>query len=117
MAAEKINILFGKHLKKIRAQKGLNQDDVAAMCGIDPTSISRLERGETNATLTTLFRLSKGLCIPMRDLVDVEQTCYTEMIDDDLIFELRMQLGQLADQEQQFVLEFIQRFVQLKSRS
>ena len=53
----------------------------------------------------------------MRDLVDVEQTCYTEMIDDDLIFELRMQLGQLTDQEQQFVLEFIQRFVQLKSRS
>ena len=50
MAAEDINIAFGKHLRGIRIQLGMNQDDVAAACGIDPTSISRLERGETNAT-------------------------------------------------------------------
>ena len=71
MAAEDINIAFGKHLRGIRIQLGMNQDDVAAACGIDPTSISRLEAAETNATLTTLQRLSKGLCIPLQDLMDL----------------------------------------------
>ena len=35
MAAEDINIAFGKHLRGIRIQLGMNQDDVAAACGID----------------------------------------------------------------------------------
>ena len=49
MAAEDINIAFGKHLRGIRIQLGMNQDDVAAACGIDPTSVSY-----THLTLPTI---------------------------------------------------------------
>lgn len=117
MAAENINIAFGKHLREIRSQLGLNQDDVAAACGIDPTSISRLERGETNATLTTLFRLSKGLKIPLPDLMDIDQFYQPTHIEDDLIEDLRMQLQRVNQQEQQFILNFIKSFVSLKNDS
>ena len=117
MAAEDINIAFGKHLRNIRTQLGLNQDDVAAACGIDPTSISRLERGETNATLTTLLRLSKGLCISMRDLMDVDHFFQVNTVDEDLMGELQSQLRQLTQEEQQFILNFIKSFVALRTNS
>ena len=117
MAAEDINIAFGKHLREIRSQLGLNQDDVAATCGIDPTSIRRLERGETNATLTTLFRLSKGLQIPLPDLMDIDQFYQPPHIEDDMIEDLRMQLQRLNQQEQQFILNFIKSFISLKNGS
>ena len=117
MSAENINIAFGKHLREIRSQLGLNQDDVAAACGIDPTSISRLERGETNATLTTLFRLSKGLQIPLPDLMDIDQFYQPPHIEDDMIEDLRMQLQRLNQQEQQFILNFIKSFISLKNGS
>ena len=117
MAAEEINVIFGKHLKNIRTQLGLNQDDVAAACGIDPTSISRLERGETNATLTTLLRLSKGLSLSMRELMDMNPCYQVHSVDDELLGELRAQLRQLSLAEQQFVLDFIRNFVSLKNSS
>ena len=88
MAAEDINIAFGKHLRGIRIQLGMNQDDVAAACGIDPTSISRLERGETNATLTTLQRLSKGLCIPLQDLMDLREVYQVTVVGEELLGEV-----------------------------
>ena len=117
MAAENISIAFGRHLKNIRIQLGLNQDDVAAACGIDPTSISRLERGETNATLMTMSRLAKGLCIPLRDLLDFNQEYQVFESDEELVTELRTQLRRLTPEEQQFVLECVRNFAALKKRS
>ncbi len=88
MAAEDIHVAFGKYLRGIRIQLGMNQDDVAATCGIDPTSISRLERGETNATLTTLQRLSKGLCIPLQDLMDLREVYPLTVVGEELLGEI-----------------------------
>lgn len=117
MAAEDINIAFGKHLRGIRIQLGLNQDDAAAACGIDPTSISRLERGETNATLTTLQRLSKGLCIPLQDLMDLREVYQVTVVGEELLGEVQSLLGKLSPEEQQFVLNFIRSFVSLRNDS
>ena len=117
MAAEDINIAFGKHLRGIRIQLGMNQDDVAAACGIDPTSISRLERGETNATLTTLQRLSKGLCIPLQDLMDLREVYQVTVVGEELLGEIQSLLGKLNLEEQQFILNFIRSFVSLRNDS
>ena len=112
MAAEDI-----KHLRGIRIQLGMNQDDVAAACGIDPTSISRLERGETNATLTTLQRLSKGLCIPLQDLMDLREVYQVTVVGEELLGEIQSLLGKLSPEEQQFILNFIRSFVSLRNDS
>lgn len=117
MAAEDINIAFGKHLRGIRIQLGMNQDDVAAACGIDPTSISRLERGETNATLTTLQRLSKGLCIPLQDLMDLREVYQVTVVGEELLGEIQSLLGKLSPEEQHFILNFIRSFVSLRNDS
>ena len=77
-------------------------------CGIDHATASRLERSEINATLTDLMRLSKGLCIPLRDLIDM--LCQAGTVDEKLVGDLRPQLRLPTLKEQQFVLDFIRSF-------
>ena len=108
---------FFKRIRISTFGNGMNQDDVAAACGIDPTSISRLERGETNATLTTLQRLSKGLCIPLQDLMDLREVYQVTVVGEELLGEIQSLLGKLSPEEQRFILNFIRSFVSLRNDS
>ena len=62
--------LFGQNLKKVRESKGLSQIDLASLCYMEKSSISRLENGRTNATLTTIIALSSALEIHPKDFFD-----------------------------------------------
>lgn len=52
---------FGITLKKYRTNFGISQEELALRCGLDRTFISLLERGKRNATIVTLFKISKTL--------------------------------------------------------
>jgi len=67
---EKLLISFGNHLAKTRKSKGLSQEKLAFTASVSLSQISRLERGLINPTLSTLFALSKGLDIPLKELTD-----------------------------------------------
>lgn len=57
-----IRIAFAIQIKKIRAQKGLTQKDVAEKMGIGWTSYQRIENPRrTNPTLSTIRRLEEVL--------------------------------------------------------
>ena len=62
--------LFGLNIKKIREEKGLSQNDLASLCNIEKTGISRIENGRTNITLKTVTLLSKYLEVELKDLFD-----------------------------------------------
>lgn len=64
--------LFGESLKRIRESKGLSQIDLASLCYMEKSSISRLENGRTNATLTTIIVLSSALEIHPKEFFDFE---------------------------------------------
>lgn len=51
----------GKRIKAIRVEKKITQQDLADLCGYDISSLSRLEAGRANATLSTLDIVSKAL--------------------------------------------------------
>ena len=53
----------GKRIKAIRLEKKITQQDLADLCGYDISSISRLEAGRANATLSTLHIVSNALGI------------------------------------------------------
>lgn len=52
---------LGHHLKAIRTSKGLSQEEVAYRADIPINQVGRIERGEVNTTVSTLFALAKGL--------------------------------------------------------
>jgi len=52
---------FGKHLRSIRLEKKLSQEELADKAGMHFTYISQIERGERNPSLVNLERLAKAL--------------------------------------------------------
>lgn len=68
---------FGLALRKLRQEKGLSQEALAASSGFHRTYISLLERGIKSPSLTTLDRLSQALGISLGQFVNSIETMTT----------------------------------------
>ena len=66
------NLPFGEHLEKIRKAKKLSLRDVADMCSLDNSNISKIEKGKINITLGTIIELAKGLGVHPKELLDYD---------------------------------------------
>lgn len=69
MKEQKAFKVFGKVLQDFRHKKGISQETLADQAGLDRTFISRLERGLTQPSLTSLLALSKALDVPAHSIV------------------------------------------------
>ena len=58
----------GSKLKEIRQQKLISQEQLANMCDIEISQISRIERGVINTSVTTLYSISKVLNVDISEL-------------------------------------------------
>lgn len=74
MEKEEILKSIGNKIREIRQEKGLSQLDVVGRMdgNIDVTNISRIEKGRTNPTVYTLFRIALALEVQPRDFLDVK---------------------------------------------
>ena len=72
-----LNIL-GRHLKNLRQDKGVSLSQLAAGAGIAKSNLSRLEQGNGNPTLDTIWRLAKQLDVPFGQLVQPLSTSVGE---------------------------------------
>lgn len=69
---KKIISSFGKHLRKLRLEKKLSQEELNFRTELSKNMIGMIERGEVNPTLTTIDALAKGLGILKKKLIDYE---------------------------------------------
>ena len=58
----------GKRIQEIRIQKNITQQELAAKCNFEKSNMSRLEKGNANATLSTLERVCEALQIDYIEL-------------------------------------------------
>ena len=65
---------IGEKLKATRLQRNLTQAEVAERVGIDVTHISRLERGLSNPSLLTAYRICNVLNISLDFLFASQST-------------------------------------------
>lgn len=49
--------LVGRKIRRLRKERKLTQNDLAARIGIQQSDLSRIERGEYRVSLDTLFRM------------------------------------------------------------
>jgi len=54
---------FGEAVRGIRKQRGISQESLALICGLDRTYISDIERGARNPSLTNIFKIAAALDI------------------------------------------------------
>ncbi len=66
----KISIDVGQRIRNYRIQQQLSQEELAERCGLHPTYIGQIERGEKNATLESICKIASGLAISLSVLFE-----------------------------------------------
>lgn len=83
---KQVSIVLGDNIKKIRKAKGLKQDELAELIGLEVKSLSLIETGNGFASAKTLDKLVAVLNVPVSELFAVQnendaQFIYTQIID------------------------------------
>ncbi len=71
---EKYIKAFGKNLKLHREKKTYSQRELGKISGIDFSQIGRIERGEQNTTLSSIYTLAKALELNPEELFKFDFT-------------------------------------------
>jgi transcriptional regulator with XRE-family HTH domain len=64
-----MKLKVGQKLFNIREERKLNQQEMADLLNMTPSSYSRLERGETSVEIDQLMSFSQKLQVPVQDLL------------------------------------------------
>lgn len=67
---EPIHKKVGKNLHAIRKSRGLSLDNVAEMSGVSKAMLGQIERGDSNPTISVLWRIVNGLGISFTTLIE-----------------------------------------------
>lgn len=59
---------FGKNLKRLRNDASLSQEELANDADIPLSQVGRIERGEVNTTISTVYVLAKALNLEVAEL-------------------------------------------------
>ena len=60
--------LVSYNIKSARAASGLTQEEVALRAGMQPAVYSRIERGEVDLRVSSLFKIAAALEVSVSDL-------------------------------------------------
>lgn len=67
---EKIAYRVGSRIRDFRVMRKMSQEALAFDSDIHPAYLSQVERGEKCPTIETIYKICKGLKIPMSELMD-----------------------------------------------
>ena len=74
MKKEKLNVIIGNRLRRLRENNGFNQYDFAYECEVSDAYYGRIERGEHSPSMTILYKITKTLGISLSDFfVEIEK--------------------------------------------
>lgn len=61
---------FANNVAEARRRAGLTQEEVSERSGVHPTEVSRIENGNRDARVSTVFRLAAALEVSPGQLLD-----------------------------------------------
>lgn len=65
-----LNLVIGNKLKDIRNNRALSLDDVAKLTGVSKAMLGQIERGQSNPTVSTLWKIATGLKVSFSLFID-----------------------------------------------
>lgn len=63
--------VLGQRIRNYRTNRGLSQEKLAELSGCHPTYIGQIERGEKNATIESIEKISAALNISLSKLFEM----------------------------------------------
>ncbi|MEO2213415.1 helix-turn-helix domain-containing protein [Paenibacillus polymyxa] len=79
-----INSILAQNLKQLREQRKLSLDKVAEMSGISKTMLGQIERGESNPSIATVWKIANGLKTSFTALIHEPKSDTTVVTGDDI---------------------------------
>ena len=67
------NAIIGKNLNIVRKQKNLSLDKVAELTGVSKAMLAQIEKGISNPTVTTLWKIATGLNVSFSYFMEEEE--------------------------------------------
>ncbi|GAB7388774.1 helix-turn-helix domain-containing protein [Bacillaceae bacterium] len=67
---EPVQRRIARNLQRIRKSRGLSLDKVAELTGVSKAMLGQIERGESNPTVTTLWKIANGLNVSFSSFVE-----------------------------------------------
>ncbi|THA78427.1 XRE family transcriptional regulator [Streptomyces sp. A0642] len=61
--------LIGTRIRDARALRGLSQERLGELSGVDRQTINRIEQGHVSTRIDTLLRIAEALDVPVAELV------------------------------------------------
>lgn len=71
---------FQENIVKFRKERGLSQEELAALCNVSRQAISKWENGQANPDLENLKQLSKCLQVSIDELLGNQNAQYNEKV-------------------------------------
>lgn len=65
-----LSVEIGKRIRNYRIGQKMSQEELAEKCGLHPTYIGQVERGEKNATIESIYKITTGLSVSMSTLFE-----------------------------------------------
>ncbi|MCR5726533.1 MAG: helix-turn-helix domain-containing protein [Lachnospiraceae bacterium] len=65
-----ITLRLGQRIRSYRIKNNLSQEQLSELANCHPTYIGQIERGEKNATVESILRISSALNISLSELFD-----------------------------------------------
>lgn len=68
-----MNLIIAANLKQLRESRKLSLDKTAELTGVSKTMLGQIERGESSPTITTAWKIAKGLKVSFTSLINNPQ--------------------------------------------
>lgn len=65
-----LNNIIGDNLKRLRTERNLSLSKLSEICGVSKVMLGQIERGESNPTINTIWKIANGFKIPYTVLID-----------------------------------------------
>lgn len=108
--------VIGEHLRNLRKQKGLSQEELAHLSSLHPTYIGQVERGEKNITVETLDKITKALGVSLEGLFHSIQPAISTESNNTILPEIFHKLVSLNPEEQKKILSIIEVILEFKKK-
>ena len=69
---------FGKHFRSLREKKGIGMRKFALQADIEYSQLSKIERGVSSPTITTIYGLAEALGVPHQELFNFKFSLKTK---------------------------------------
>lgn len=75
---------IGFVLKRVRFERGLTLEETSKLTGVSKAMLGQIERGESNPTISVLWKISTGLKISFSELLGSETNNFEAISIDDI---------------------------------